>query len=104
MRKNEVIEINGKRFVIMVNKPAEELAHMTRWEYRNIWEAYDRPSRTKEEIWEDWKNWFNSFDNSALWVQSRNTNQFTIAGYININDKVYNVYITKCRQELYPVI
>ena len=103
MRKNEVIEINGKQFKVMVNKPAWEKAHMTRWTYCDIWDAYSRPSRIKEEIWINWRNWFNILGNSDCWVKSRNSNQFTIGGYVTINGKVYNVYISKCRQELYPV-
>ena len=105
MRKNERIEIGGVVFTLYVNKPAEKKATMKRWDYLNIWYAYERPSQTKVSIWEDWKKWFlRNTDSFSIWVSGRNSMQFTISGWFELEGKTYNVYITKTRNDIFEVI
>lgn len=56
----------------------------------DIWDVYDRPSRTKENIWRGWVEWANrnGFD---LKITSANTSTFTIEAW----DDAYYMRITK---------
>lgn len=92
MRKWENVTINNKYFELNT-KDTQEYASIDG--YGNIWEAYERPSHTKEYIYTDWARWFN--DNKG-WctVVSRNSNFFSIAGYVKdeTNNTWYYCYIT----------
>lgn len=82
--------INGEYFTYFPNKP-QKAVEFTRWNYSNIWNAYERPSWDKEKIWNNWYSWFNDcirkygykrIDDFQMFIRSRNTFQFTISANI----------------------
>lgn len=67
--------------------------------YTDIFDAYDRPSSIKAQIYEDWRMWF-YHNNGYCWIESRNGFQFTIGGIITAKDgDRYYCHITKSKNE-----
>ena len=73
-------------------------------QYTNINAAYEKPSNTKIEIWEDWYKILSEADAWRIGVSSKNHNMFTISFMIEIDCVTYLGYITKTRQELTPIV
>ena len=67
--------------------------------------CYDRPSYTKERIWDFWSQWFNELGTFYYGIKSYNCMMFTIEGvaYVPELDTDCYIYITKTRQEVYPI-
>lgn len=75
-------------------KVKEMLTNVAYWETlpngpRTIWDAYKRPSGTKERIYKMWKEWFREAEDFR--IVSHNLNFFSIA--ILTDNYIY--YITK---------
>ena len=69
--------------------------------YNSIWDAYDRPSTTKESIWNEWKTWFlDTFKNGEMVVSSKNCNFFSISFRGYTENRLYKGYITATRNEV----
>ena len=68
---------------------------------RGLYDCYSRPSDTKIEIWEQWKRWFFDMDSYDVWVESYNTNFFTIAGTIEWKGGKYFIYITPAHNRMW---
>lgn len=77
----------------VLSKPTKKVAYLLRnacyWELnpngrpRTIWDAYKRPSQTKEDIFKVWANWFNyDYEEASsldFRIVSHNCNFFSIA-------------------------
>lgn len=100
--KRKTMEVCGETFNIVKNG---ERPHFSRHNYYTVYDAYGKPSEAKKAIWEYWREWalrvWRNADDVSMWVSSRNTNVFTLTGYIEMNDKTYGFYITKTRQEIW---
>ncbi len=102
MRKKEQLNIGGKVFDVV------NVTGLPKVRYSHICEAYDVPSISKQEIWNEWVDWF--YQNSTefydyIGIASRNCFMFTICGRITTRDnketESYCFYITKTRQEIW---
>ena len=64
-----------------------------RYTYNDIFDAYDRPSQAKIEIWNDWERWARE-QGFSVWIESRNCFMFTIGfvGYIHETDETITEY------------
>lgn len=87
------LNINGHVFTVKPNDNVRVLDawHRTAGCIRNeIYFAYNRPSSTKVEIWDKWCDWCDEINDGhsecELHIESRNTNFFTIGGYVCNND------------------
>ena len=69
-----------------------------------IFSAYTRPSQIKIGIYRYWENWANENNITLFGIQSYNTNMFTLSGITYIDGTFYDIYITKTRQEVRPII
>lgn len=96
--KNDIVEIYGKEFVLK-NGDYEPIQR-----YKNILEAYKKPSKIKKAIWKDWMVWFiDSSDGKEDFISicNRTTFDFSINGIITIKDIKYSFLITKQKNLLY---
>lgn len=51
--------------------------------YADIWEAYDKPSKTKIALWREWKRELESIGATNVAIGSRNIYQFSIVFTLN---------------------
>ena len=112
MRKkvNHIVHIAGRSFEVNDNNtiyaPYDEVRIRTPWNYNTIYDAYDNPSDTKVEEWEDWNTWFiDNFDTSEWCVGSRNVYQFSIIAKVITNDRTeaWYLYITRDHNRAYRI-
>lgn len=89
--KREQIRINNETFTLKGTINAIPIATM---KMKTLWDCYERPSKTKEVIYEDWQNWLPSKDD-YLYVRSYNHNFFSLWGVVQHNNIDYYV-------EIYP--
>lgn len=81
--------IYGETFEVI--KPKREVKEFfpTNWDYSDIYEAYERPSRYKVKIWEDWCRFGKADDERYFigepWITACNTFKFTVT--MNVYDK-----------------
>lgn len=65
----------------------------------DIYDVYDKPSYFKVRVWEKWTRWLDSIinngGNGVLYISGHNSCTFTIAGWVNVNNKDYRIKITK---------
>lgn len=62
---------------------------------RSLWECYNRPSRTKEEIYEEWAKWAMDTGIDDFGVSSYNSQFFTLTGLYYADDgNTYFIRIT----------
>ena len=99
----KTILINGETFTVKKAITGNETTR-NYIQYNNIYEAYERPSNTKVEIWEYWFKTLLQADAWRIGVSSKNHNMFTISFMIEIDCVTYLGYITKTRQELTPIV
>lgn len=73
--------------------------------YRDIYDAYQKPSATKVDIWFDWLKFFvNNFERVDIKVGSRNVFNFTIEALFTYENKHYYAYITSKHNRLYEIV
>ena len=76
----------------------EEIKNIEKWGKGSLYEAYNKPSIYKKQIWEDICNRPNTYGH---FVRSCNCNFFTVA-YWTKDDKFVIVYPT--REEVYEIV
>ena len=101
-KRKEHIVINGEIFTIenlMVSKD------LKRGRYLSLDSCYERPSISKQRIYDYWENWFRSLgaDMYLCGICSYNCMQFTYHGYFTYGGVEYYAYITKTYNRLYRV-
>ena len=79
----KTIEIGGRTFTFKRFEKRDAIG----WD---IWDVYGRPSRIKENIWNDWAEWANrnGFD---IKITGANSHMFTIEAW----DNAYYMKITR---------
>lgn len=93
----KTITINGREFELYVpTKHIPNKDNLERYAGRSITDCYDRPSKTKSEIYYDWLQWAINSNVEMFGVSSYNSNIFTLQGYIEMDGKKYILSITKC--------
>lgn len=92
------LEINGHGFE--VKKPINAIPVISR---RDLSDCYARPSVVKQAIYDNWSRWFVYCNSTQFGVRSYNTNMFTIEGIVEHEGTTYYVYISKTREEIYPI-
>ena len=99
----EFIEIGGKTFELQ--KKHVEKGVGERMSRRTIWDCYNRPSATKENIYRNWENWAYQNNLALFGVRSYNCNVFTLeCVYITANDgNLYYLEITPCNHRAYII-
>lgn len=104
-RNQETININGNYFKVVATVNANNFIDRSVLMGRmlELTEAYDNPSDTKELIYHNWVMWAEEND-GVLRVDTYNSMQFTLRGFVYHNNKKYYLYITKTRQEAYKLI
>lgn len=97
MTRTNYITINGVTFERSVNFGLEYdmIKLKNDWNYSSIWDAYNKPSYTKECIWCDWKTYFQQLGADEIVVDSRNCYKFTIKSKFQAidSDGVLHSYI-----------
>ena len=99
-KKREVITINGERFVIENRKVQKEYLF---YKVKHLHECYEKPSKTKIEIYNYWHDYFSKLDAEKFSVGGYNGWTFTINFILNYNNKKYLVHISKTSHKLYEV-
>lgn len=75
------VKISNEWFeVIKPRKHAVEYACPGKWDYTDIWQAYETPSRYKVDIWEYWNEFYGDekYKFGIPFISSRNTFAFTV--------------------------
>ena len=99
----KTIDIFGERFEVKTprkNKLSLEqtIRHLDHYSGRDIWDCYERPSRSKENIYEKWLKWYSDAPENALdmfGVSSYNCMQFSLqALYCDSKGNYYLLIIT----------
>ena len=97
--------INGVTFEVII--PRKEVSPFSGCfvDENAIFYAYERPSIYKVKIWLDWLKWARNTEGvKAFEITSHNCFQFTICGlYVDETGTEYNIYITKCHNQLIKV-
>lgn len=89
--KRKTIEINDRTFELRT----EHSCYRNLYAGRSVWDCYDRPSRTKEDIYNDWLKWAVDADVDSFGVSSYNCHLFTLSGiYHAPNGDSYFIRIT----------
>ena len=75
------VKIGNEWFeVIKPRKYKPQYACPGKWDYADIWHAYNKPSKYKVDIWEYWNNFFgdNQYKFGTPFITSRNCFAFTV--------------------------
>ena len=100
--KKEVI-INDRAFTLKKAKVELRPNFIT----RNLYECYEKPSITKQSIYNDWLDWYMEEDNNFILkhfsVNSYNVNMFTLrCDVYGMDNKFLGcIYISKTRNEFW---
>ena len=94
-----IITIGNEEFEIK-----KAIDFMPNYKRTGIFSAYARPSQIKIGIYRYWENWASENNIELFGIQSYNTNMFTLSGITYIDGTFYDIYITKTRQEVRPII
>lgn len=79
MAKTKFIRINYNLFELQKGTiTSEEIERYFKWSHQDIYEAYDKPSWSKTNIWEAWFSFFSDFESGRIAVGSRNSFSFTV--------------------------
>lgn len=97
----KTMKINGENFKIM--KPISSFSLYT-GQFKDITECYNRPSQIKQAIFDDWVQWSCEAECEEFGIVGYNGFMFTLGGLIVLSGKMYYIYITKTRQEIYPIV
>jgi hypothetical protein len=104
----KTIEINGRTFEVVNKRDKESLKsqirrHKDNFSYRDIWDAYGRPSCTKVHIWDEWKNWQSQTkDVTYFEVAGAGSHAFSIEGvYTDAQGNEGLMRITKCYDRIF---
>ncbi len=96
------VTINGETFRIY--KPRKRQPHKEYFEQfngKNLWRYYERPSTTKQSIWESWEKWArDTAEVVTFGVSSANSWTFSIAGTLVWDGVLYGINITSAKNEL----
>lgn len=95
----KTVEINGMIFEVRKSR-MHPITPIIGCNIAEIYDAYDRPSAIKIKIWNDWCMWCTDINNLAniqcgIQIESHNCFSFTINGSLRVDNKVYELYITK---------
>jgi len=96
------VEINGVEFILDKKEPVPYEHYLNG--YRDIHDAYGRPSVYKCAIWREWDYWHRENGGYCV-ISSKNCNFFSLTGYVNDKEtgKRYMTHITYANQYLYEV-
>jgi hypothetical protein len=99
------VYINNKCFEVVASKDlyAHLLNNRVNYYYDDIYDAYARPSQEKRDIFFSWLDWVNELEETSdkinflydLKITGRNSNTFSLTGWVNISDIYIVIYITK---------
>lgn len=70
--------------------------------YKTLYDCYDRPSATKQQIYDDWLNWLPNKDD-IMYIRSYNTNFFTLWADVEWEGKEYYLEIYPTRNEAWVI-
>lgn len=107
--KRKTVEINGEWFELFkADGGATVNFNGTGAAYDEIKEVYGRPSACKVNIWHSWCEWCYELNKNGspceLMIASHNCMQFSIAGKVQYNGHVYELWITRCHNRAYMVV
>lgn len=95
------VKINGVYFTIKGSKFTGKFSPS----YENLYQAYNKPSEVKQDIFKEWRLWYcNTDDALDFGIGSRNVYQFTLGcNLYNASDKPFGVVsIRKSACEIMP--
>ena len=72
----KTMEINGRTFEVVSGSNFYRQLHP----HRSLWDCYNQPSKTKEDIYNDWLKWAVDTDIESFGLCSYNCNFFTLSG------------------------
>lgn len=84
----KTVKLYGETFEVKYPKNGVEFRAPSMWDYTDIYQAYERPSIYKVQIWEYWKNFGLPEDETQPyrvgipWIDSRNCFMFTVTADI----------------------
>ena len=105
MRKNKIVKINGTDFELCKwadNPPTWARVQNVNPRYNELSEAYGHYSTRKANAWRKWKEWAIGMP-CRIWIESRNCNFFSIAGFCEWENVRYWVYITYAHNRAWKV-
>ena len=101
-------EINGVYFETIKSDKTEAFIKRQENPFNrpiNIYECYNKPSKSKLDIYDYWLDWFNQSSNVyAFGITSYNTFSFTIGAILfdeETGEDIGFIQITKCHNRLY---
>lgn len=97
--KKQYIDIYGKEFLL-----SGTIDHVPSVIQRTIFECYDKPSSTKQSIYNNWEKWFIYNGILNFGVESYNCNFFTLGSVCVYDGKRYYLYITRSYNRCYEII
>ena len=96
-RQKKFISLNGRTIQLKQRNyekafPVEKLLSTIISSSKMLDECYQRPSQTKQHIFNDWLEWSCNCDKvHGFGIRSYNTNIFTLQGYVMFNDYSYGI-------------
>ena len=100
----KTITINGVNFEVKTPRKNKVyfnqcVNYLMRYQGRDIWDCYDRPSEVKQEIYKDWVKWYTDCDKNVdlFGITSYNCMQFSLGClyYDRENNVRYSLSITR---------
>ena len=105
--KRKTLTINGETFELFKSDSHDKEIFTNGAVYDEIYEAYGRPSIAKVQVWRDWCDWCYTLNQNGipctLKIGSHNCMQFSIYGKVQVDDKVYDLWITRDHNRAYII-
>ena len=98
----KTIEIGGATFTVHKSK-LTNLTFMQQYAGRTLAQCYERPSYSKQYIYNMWLEWAIRNDIQYFGISGYNGFQFTLQGLIEIDNITYILHITKTANKAYIV-
>lgn len=96
-KQKKFISLNGRTFQLKQRSfknqvPIEDVIPMIISSSKMLDDCYQRPSTTKQAIFDSWFDWSCECDKvHGFGIRSYNTNIFTLQGYVMFNDYSYGI-------------
>lgn len=98
----EKIMLNGQIFTVHKSKHAS-IENLQRYNGRWLTDCYTKPSKTKQEIFNDWLEWAYLNEVEYFGVSSYNVHRFSLQGLVEHGGHKYILHITSRYNKAYII-